>query len=83
MRVTCALRFDGILKSQVFSFVSSGQARSQVLGCRGGKTCLGGNIFVFIICLKENFLCTIKFWEKQKIVVEHSPRGFLPGAVLS
>jgi len=32
----------------------------------GGNTYLEEKIFIFIICLKRNFLSTTKFWEVQK-----------------
>jgi len=43
---------------------------------------MGGNIFVFIICLKKFFLGTAKFWEARKMMgalPPNVPRGYEPG----
>jgi len=48
------------------------QIRSQVLSFRGENTHLGGRIFVFITCLKQNFLGVIKSWGA---LPPNAPRG--------
>ena len=50
------------------------QARSQVLRFGVQNTLLGGNIFIFIKCLKQSFLSTTKYRRAQKRFWGNCPR---------